>query len=172
MRLDHVGNPQFDESDILNMLYQGDTENIDQHLSGLFTVNTPQLASLEEIAEVKFIKDTLPEEVSIEDFDKISQELWFMPDEYFEFDVREYCLGLCKTAEEIERVEMEIAKFQEINMTRVLQWMKYFVDTCNKNNVTWGVGRGSSVASYVLYLLDVHCINSLKYNIPFNEFVK
>ena len=41
-----------------------------------------------------------------------------------------------------------------------------------KNSVLWGLGRGSSVASYVLYLLGVHRINSLYYDLDIKEFLK
>jgi len=34
------------------------------------------------------------------------------------------------------------------------------------------VGRGSSVASYCLYLLGVHKINSLKFDLDIKEFLK
>jgi DNA polymerase III alpha subunit len=50
--------------------------------------------------------------------------------------------------------------------------MKYVVDTLRENNIVWGVGRGSSVASYVLHLIGVHKIDSIKYNIPIEEFFK
>jgi len=49
---------------------------------------------------------------------------------------------------------------------------KYFVDTMQANNVVWGVGRGSSVASYVLYLIGVHKIDSIKYNLDWQEFLR
>ena len=57
-------------------------------------------------------------------------------------------------------------------MTPVLKAMKYIVDTLRANNVVWGVGRGSSVASYVLHIIGVHKIDSIKYNIPIEEFFK
>ena len=41
-----------------------------------------------------------------------------------------------------------------------------------QNNLIWGVGRGSSVASYVLYLLGVHRIDSLHYNLDIAEFLR
>jgi DNA polymerase III alpha subunit len=50
--------------------------------------------------------------------------------------------------------------------------MKYIVDTLRANNVVWGVGRGSSVASYVLHIIGVHKIDPIKYNIPIEEFFK
>jgi DNA polymerase III alpha subunit len=57
-------------------------------------------------------------------------------------------------------------------MVDVLKAMKYLVDTLRANNVVWGVGRGSSVASYALYLIGVHKIDSIKYNLPIEEFFK
>jgi DNA polymerase III alpha subunit len=53
-----------------------------------------------------------------------------------------------------------------------LRYLKYLVDTLRKNNVVWGVGRGSSVASYVLFLIGVHRIDSLYYDLNVDEFLK
>jgi DNA polymerase III alpha subunit len=41
-----------------------------------------------------------------------------------------------------------------------------------ENDIVWGVGRGSSVASYTLYLIGVHKIDSIKYELDINEFLK
>ncbi len=57
-------------------------------------------------------------------------------------------------------------------MLVLLKTMKYIVDTLRENNIVWGVGRGSSVASYVLFLLGVHKIDSVKYDLPIEEFFK
>jgi DNA polymerase III alpha subunit len=40
------------------------------------------------------------------------------------------------------------------------------------NRLIWGVGRGSSVASYVLYLLGVHRIDSMYYELNPEEFLR
>jgi len=103
---------------------------------------------------------------------KVDTSNWFMPDNYKEMDIKKYVLDLCKTQEEIERVEIELKEYEKRNLLMLLRQMKYIVDTLRKNNIVWGVGRGSSVASYVLHLLGVHRINSVKYNIPLNEFFK
>ena len=97
---------------------------------------------------------------------------WIIPQRYKEFDVEKYCLDLCNTKEEIARVVLEIDLYKKHNMIEVLQCMKYIVDTLRKNNVVWGVGRGSSVSSYCLFLLGVHKIDSLKYDLPLEEFFK
>jgi hypothetical protein len=109
---------------------------------------------------------------SIEEFDLRFQRKWHMPDEYKELDIAEYVLGLCKEDYELQRVGQELLLFQERDAFDLLRYMKYLVDTLRKNNIVWGVGRGSSVASYVLFLLGVHKINSIYYNLDIEEFLK
>ena len=62
--------------------------------------------------------------------------------------------------------------FEERKMMNVLRFLIYLVDTMRKNKIVWGVGRGSSVASYVLFLIGIHKVNSLKYNLDIKEFLK
>jgi DNA polymerase III alpha subunit len=95
-----------------------------------------------------------------------------MPQEYKDFDIAQYVLELCKTQEELQRVGQELLLYQDRNLFMLLRFMKYLVDTLRKNNIVWGVGRGSSVASYVLYLIGVHKINSLYYDLDIAEFLK
>jgi DNA polymerase III alpha subunit len=57
-------------------------------------------------------------------------------------------------------------------MLDLLRVLKYTVDTLKTNSIVWGVGRGSSVASYVLFLLGVHKIDSVKYNLDWREFLR
>lgn len=97
---------------------------------------------------------------------------WFMPQTYKDMDIEAYILGMCKSQEQINRTEYELTLYKERNLLDLLRQMKYIVDTLEKNNVVWGVGRGSSVASYVLYLLKVHRIDSIKYCIDITEFFK
>jgi DNA polymerase III alpha subunit len=95
-----------------------------------------------------------------------------MPKEYLELDIAEYILSLCTQEYELQRVAEELLLYQERDLFNLLRYLKYLVDTLRKNNVVWGVGRGSSVASYVLFLLGVHKINSLYYELSINEFLK
>lgn len=97
---------------------------------------------------------------------------WFIPEKYKNFDIESYCLDLCNNEQEKSRVLLELELYKKHNMIPVLQAIKYVVDTLRDNNVLWGVGRGSSVASYVLFILGVHKIDSIKYNIPLDEFFK
>jgi DNA polymerase III alpha subunit len=97
---------------------------------------------------------------------------WFIPEDYRTMDILDWLYQRCPTPEIRERVVEELRLFAKHDMIPVLKTMKYVVDTLRANNVVWGVGRGSSVASYVLHIIGVHKIDSIKYNIPIEEFFK
>lgn len=97
---------------------------------------------------------------------------WFIPYEYKTMDILDWLYQRCPTSEVRERVVEELRLFAKHDMIPVLKTMKYVVDTLRANNVVWGVGRGSSVSSYVLFMIGVHKIDSVKYKLPINEFFK
>ena len=103
--------------------------------------------------------------------EKINPENWFIPREYQEMDIKEFLMQN-SPKENHQRIVQEINLFKKHNMISMLKTMKYIVDTLRTNNVIWGVGRGSSVASYVLHIIGVHKIDSVKYNLPIEEFFK
>ena len=96
---------------------------------------------------------------------------WFIPQEYKDMDIDAYLVSQCPE-ENYDRLIKELDLYHRNEMIPVLKTVKYIVDTLRKNNIVWGVGRGSSVASYVLFLLGVHKIDSVKYNLPIEEFFK
>lgn len=109
---------------------------------------------------------------SLEDFDSRQQSQWFMPQDYQDFDIARWVLEQCKTETELQRCGHELLMFQERNLFPLLNYLKYLVDTMRQHQVVWGVGRGSSVASYVLYLIGVHRIDSIYYDLDIEEFLK
>jgi DNA polymerase III alpha subunit len=96
---------------------------------------------------------------------------WFIPDSYKKMDIEEFLVAQCPE-QNYQRLIDEIGLFKQNNMMPVLKTMKYVVDTLRANNIVWGVGRGSSVSSYVLYLIGIHKIDSVKYDLPIDEFFK
>tara|TARA_R110000803_G_scaffold25045_1_gene59952 strand:- start:1483 stop:1956 length:474 start_codon:yes stop_codon:yes gene_type:complete len=121
------------------------------------------------------LKDTSPEtdvSLSVDEYDLMNQNNWLMPEEYKELDIAQHIIDCCKTDAEIQRAGQELLMFQERNLFDLLKYLKYLVDTMRSNNVIWGVGRGSSVASYVLYLLGVHRIDSMYYDLDPSEFLR
>lgn len=118
---------------------------------------------LDRISKEKLHYPIPPESIDIKN--------WFIPNEYYP-NLVEYLYGCCETQEQTDRVSLELELFIKNNMYDLLHVMKYIVDVLRSNNVLWGVGRGSSVASYVLYLIGVHKIDSIKYKLPIEEFFK
>ena len=88
--------------------------------------------------------------------------------------VLEYCKKNAKdvSPEAIERISIELEMYRTRNLYPILQVLIYIIDTMRKHDIVWGVGRGSSVASYVLYILGIHKVDSLKYNLDIKEFLK
>jgi len=111
---------------------------------------------------------------SLKQFDLDLQNDWFMPEEYksTSLNIVEHLLSLCKTDVETNRVLEELELFVQYDMIELLGYLKYLVDTMRENSLVWGVGRGSSVASYCLYLLGVHKIDSIKFELDIREFLK
>lgn len=171
MDIDEFGVVYFDTNEVSKLLYK----NPDLDLSK-FKIKDPERYN--ESVKLNYAdfplleKYTKSEALTVEDFDTENQSIWYMPEEYKNLDIAEYVLGLCNTDEELQRVGTELLLFQERNLFDLLRFLKYFVDTMRQNNVVWGVGRGSSVASFVLYLLGVHKINSIYYDLDIGEFLK
>jgi DNA polymerase III alpha subunit len=111
-------------------------------------------------------------DMTVEEFDTMKQNSWHMPDEYRNMDIAEYVLSLCDSDARLQRCGQELLLFQERNLFDLLRYLKYLVDTLQANHMIWGVGRGSSVASYVLYLLGVHRIDSMFYDLDPTEFLR
>lgn len=96
---------------------------------------------------------------------------WKMPKEYLNLDIFEYVIN--KTPiENLDRVTTELLLYQEYKAENLLRYCVYLVDMFRKHNILWGVGRGSSTASYVLFLINIHRIDSVKYNLPLSDFFK
>jgi DNA polymerase III alpha subunit len=98
---------------------------------------------------------------------------WNMPVEYRHLDIRSHIKSKhALSNEQWHRVDSELEDFQQRDLSDLLKFLVYFVDVLRSNNIVYGVGRGSSISSYVLYLLGVHRINSFKYNLDIKEFLK
>lgn len=169
MRTDKYGQPIFNENDLCDLFLRDPTRTIRHALTEKAIDLNQVFLSVDNIPKLsEYVETTL----SVEEFDKQLQDKWNMPKEYRELDIAKWVLEQCKNEAELQRAGEELLKFQERNMFVLLQYLKYLVDTMRKNNVVWGVGRGSSVASFVLYLIGIHRINSLYYDLSIDEFLK
>jgi DNA polymerase III alpha subunit len=110
--------------------------------------------------------------VSVEQSDLEHQAKWFIPEPYASIDVQEWLLMKCQTEAEVIRILEEFALFEERDMLPMLRCLIYLVASFREEGIVWGVGRGSSVASYALYLIGIHKVNSLAFDLDVREFLK
>lgn len=172
MRSDKFGQAILDTNDMFKMLYTGNKINeiyLDDRET-VFQFNESVAVNADNIPNIQlYLPPT--EFDSKELFDEANQVSWFMPENYCS-NLVDIIYNCCQTQEQKDRVTEELELFVQHGMFDLLFYLKYLVDTMREHNIVWGVGRGSSVASYVLYLIGVHKIDSLKYNLDIGEFLK
>jgi hypothetical protein len=162
-----------DEADLCDLLMKGrdisDMENviIDKNID--ITVLIDMMHDPGSIETWKHPQDS---GMDIGDFHAHRQSIWFMPDQYRDLDICQHVLDLCSTPDQLQRVGHELLLYQERNLFDLLRYLVYLVDTMRQHGIIWGVGRGSSVSSYVLYLLGVHRIDSMFYDLAPEEFLR
>jgi DNA polymerase III alpha subunit len=163
----------FSDLDICNLIMQGRNVDSLQHVVVDETINLEELIAHVEQPE-SLLTWAVPcnADTSVPEFHSAQQSMWHMPEEYKTLDIARHVLGLCKTEAELQRCGTELLLYQERGLFDLLRYLAYLVDVMTQNQVIWGVGRGSSVSSYVLYLLGVHKINSMYYNLDIAEFLR
>jgi DNA polymerase-3 subunit alpha len=170
MKIDQYHRRIFTEREICNILYQNPNADLSNYNledpkkhNHAVKVNYSDLNNLEKLPNVNILPEIWHQQ---------NQQTWLMPDEYKQFDIAQWVLSQCSSDVEIQRAGHELLEYAERNLLDMLCYLKYLVDTMRENNVVWGVGRGSSVASFVLYKIGVHRINSLYYDLDFHEFMR
>ena len=162
----------FSEHDVVHLYMQGHDISVLNHLLVDNTVDLETAAHILDNVPAFIQYDELAQQQTLEEWDHRCQANWFMPEEYKQLDIAAYVLGLCTTDAELQRCGHELMLFQERNLFDLLKYLKYLVDVMAENRLIWGVGRGSSVASFVLYKLGVHRIDSLHYELDPAEFLR
>ena len=169
--IDQYGRVVYDVYDLYDMVMSGlDTSKI-KEVSWNEDFDKYNEAIKKNYVDTNILEKLETIKLDVEEFDRINQENWFIPDEYKTLDIKSYVLERTPT-HAIDRVNEELNLYDKYNVIDVLKVSIYIIDTLRKNNIVWGVGRGSSVASYVLYLIGVHKIDSIKYELDINEFLR
>jgi DNA polymerase III alpha subunit len=151
------------ESDLVELLYQGKSgaltvanDMLDNYKAGC------QALGQEPVFMIKEIPDSVEEAIT----------QWNIPQEIAELDLDVYFAEKVSTVEEAVRVADELALYRERNMEPMLRFMIHLVNVMTEHKIVWGVGRGSSVSSFLLYLAGLHSVNSVKYNLDIKEFIR
>ncbi len=171
--INHVGQIVFDQNDLCHYIMQGHDLTQWHHVTHSPDIDPATLSSLVDHAlDIHTWHTPAMTSVCQEDFDRACQSRWHMPQQYRDLDIAEWVLNQCANEEELQRCGQELMLFQERGLFDLLRYLRYLVDVMTDANIVWGVGRGSSVASYVLYKIGIHRIDSLYYDLDPREFLR
>jgi len=172
MKTDSLGIPRFSNKDLIDMIYTGHAEKCYVVLCDP-SDDIDQFNKVSQEQGLPTLTKYIPIDVEQKDFDEALQSDWFMPEKYKKLDIYNYILDKCPDEpKEMARVCEEMHEYEKRGLFNLLRFLVYLIDVMRENNMVWGVGRGSSVASYVLYLIGVHKINSIQYQLSWQEFMR
>lgn len=110
---------------------------------------------------------------------------WNIPEKYKTMNVRKFLLKKLETEvarnealtaddidERLTRIDDEIERYNISNLNLLLRATIYIIDTFREKNIVWGVGRGSACSSYILYLIGIHDIDSVYYDLDIGDFLR
>ena len=107
---------------------------------------------------------------------------WQIPNKYKTLNVHSLVLDklevLCADKSDeyilkaVNRVELELKYFVETDSIDFIRCIVYIIDYFKDRSIFWGVGRGSSCASMVLFLLELHLVDPIYYDLPITDFIK
>lgn len=171
VKINMYGQAILASENLIELLLQG--KNI-SHLNVVFDeeVNLFQQYQAELLPEHVTFLDAPAEDLTFEQFHEKCSDEWIFPTTFQQIDVKSWLLDKCSTQQQKDRVEQEYTLYEQRDLIMILRLFIFLVDYMRKNRFVWGVGRGSSVSSYILYLIGVHRVDSLLYQLDINDFLK
>lgn len=129
----------------------------------------------EQCNEAEQIRTNNPEPISF-------SLRWQLPEDLLNLDLHAYIFKAFEnknlshyTSAQVDaamnRVILELNEFERRGLTDVLRTIIYVIQVFKDNNQIWGVGRGSSCASYILFLIGLHEVDPIQWGIDLEEFL-
>lgn len=171
IQTDEHGIPHFSKQNLIDMIYSGNSEKCHVVLCDP-SDDVEKFNEEMEKQGLSKLQMYIPLDVDQKTFDNVCQSEWFMPEEYKNINILEYFGKMELTQEERDRIFDELVGYHKRDLFPLLKYMIYLVDYMREHNIVWGVGRGSSVSSYVLYKIGVHRVDSLKHGLDWREFLR
>lgn len=110
---------------------------------------------------------------------------WNIPEKYKTMNIRKFLLKKLEAElerndslsgddidERLARIDDEIDRYNTSNLNLLLRSTIFIIDTFREKNIVWGVGRGSACSSYILYLIGIHDIDSVHYDLDIGDFLR
>lgn len=160
------GDSSFDPNKLLYLIRQYSVQFVDRMTESIAEYNN-NVSKDKEIKVKAECKEIVPE--------------WTIPDNFKKLDVVQYLVQAHDVLmegcdpEDLEqreyRLSIELVKYKRLGLFPVLRAIIWIINKLETNNVVWGVGRGSSVSSYVLYVIGVHDVDSFAYELDIDDFL-
>lgn len=165
--------------------YDGDSTVSEEKIVQLLAAGLPVDGMFVEqvTQEIKRYNTLVPKEQQISVKTEMTAPVvqWVLPEPYASLDVKEYvldklsleCIRVADTLNRtrIQRTLQELKLYESMQLIDLLRALIYIINTLQDRDVVWGVGRGSSVSSYVLYLIGVHDVDSVVYSLDITDFL-
>lgn len=171
IKTDSLGLAVLNNANQFDLLYQG-KENSLHHVFVEKNEDTIKYNKYAHLFNYKKLNIYESQNLNKAELDSIFQSNYLIPVEYQNIDIDKFILDKCTNKEEQNRALEELECYKQKNLFPILAFMIYLVDTLRQNNIVWGVGRGSSVSSFVLYLIGINRINPIKYDLNWQEFLR
>jgi DNA polymerase III alpha subunit len=119
----------------------------------------------------RWINDGVPSEPDLNTFE------WKTPPPYAGMDIPDATRSLLHEKGLVSdqyrgRLEAELIHAEQMDMIDFIRCLMWITDTLRINGIPWGLGRGSSCASLIMFLLGVNKVDPVRYDIPMEEFYK
>lgn len=130
-----------------------------------------EIKRFSKLTDIEFLEKTKP------DYSKID-DTFNIPEYYRSLDLGEYFLSKLRDRVNkvqkihLRRIKEELEKFEEKGMQDVLRLAIYIVDTMKDQKLVWGPGRGSACCSFLLFLIELHDIDSVEFELDIHEFLR
>lgn len=171
LKVNMYGQAILSSDNLRDLLLQG--KNI-SHLNVIFDEEIKLFDKYQsELLSEKITFLDAPEEIlSFDDFHLKCSEEWIFPEVYQQIDVKAWLLDKCKTQQQIDRVNEEYKLYEERDLIMLLRLFIFLVAYLREKKFIWGVGRGSAVSSFCLYLIGIHRVDPIKYNLSIHDYLK
>lgn len=150
-------------------------------------VHPSKLMVTEVTDEIQLFNDNVDASETLHQVKELPLNLsyrWQLPERYLNLDLHE-AVGQAYEAQvekllttytpqqhdaALDRLAAELDEIERRGMVEFVKTIIYILDVFREREVVWGVGRGSSCASYVLFIIGLHSVDPIRYNVPMNEF--
>lgn len=107
---------------------------------------------------------------------------WLLPQKYLSLDLETYISNVfierlpslnysdSEMVDAISRIDAELREIRQRGMVEFTKTIIFVLDTFRSEDLVWGVGRGSSCASYILFIIGLHVVDCIKYDVSMDEF--